>query len=329
MTFEVKGLATPPDLTFNKSHYYCDYIELVALLSSDDLVSQQDIYERFYDSGVINEETVNSGSNDDWIGSSVASEYIQKWNDRISRWFNTLSIRNNNYGSFYPFEITHNTIKLKENLTGSNKVYIGLLLSSCNNYHNKQPLFTSVFEEISKIAMQGYLGTTASVHCFGVSSLASCRYRGSLETKMTKLADDIEYELTGKRHIFKDGDNGDGGVDIVAWLPFPNDINLSRKQLFLGQSATGKNWDTKQGSVSRVKNYIYIPDSTLNVLFVPYDLRDMERRFEEEGNITASIVFDRYRILSLINDSDVWQSEKGIDFQTMIESAIQYEDDLV
>lgn len=326
---EVRNIATPPDRTYSKSHYYSDYIELVALLSSDDLVSEQDIFDRFFDSGVINEGDSTIGS-DDWVGSENTSEYIQRWNDRILQWFILLGSRGSSYGENYPFIVTTNSIQLKENLSDQHKIYLGLLLASSNRYHNKQPLLTTIFEEISKLAMSGYLGPTATVHCFGVSGLQNNRYTGSLQDKITLLASDIDCEVTTKLHLFRDGDNGDGGVDIVAWLPFPNDVCLSRTQMFLGQSATGKNWNTKQGSVARIRNYLNISDTSLNSLFVPYDMRDIERRYDEEGEITASIVFDRHRIMSLITDESlVWQSERGAEFLQVIEEAICFEEDLV
>jgi len=326
---EVRNIATPPDRTYSKSHYYSDYIELVALLSSDDLVAEQDIYDRFYDSGVINEDNNTIGT-DDWVGSEYTSEYVQRWNDRILQWFALLESRARSYGENYPFIVTPNSIQLKEQLSEQNKIYLGLLLASSSRYYNKQPLLTTIFEEISNIAMSGYLGGSSSVHCFGVSSLQNNRYTGSLQDKMTQLANDIDCELTTRQHLFREGDNGDGGVDIVAWLPFPNDICLSRTQMFLGQSATGKNWSTKQGSVARIRNYINIPDTSLNTLFVPYDMRDIERRYDEEGEITASIVFDRYRIISLIDDESlVWQSERGPEFLQVIEQAISFEEDIV
>lgn len=329
MTLELRSINTPPDLTYSKSHYYCDYIELVALFGSDDLVSHQDIYVRFYDSGVINEESLEYGVSEAWVGSENASEYVQRWNDRILNWFNILNSRSLHYGDNYPFNVEHGTIQLKNDLTDKCKIYLGLLLASNLSYHNKRPLFTSIFEEISRIALQSYLGERAQVFCFGVSQLSNPRYTGSLQSKMSTLANDINHELTRQTHIFREGDNGDGGVDVVAWLPYPGDINISRKQLFLGQSATGKNWPTKQGSVVRIKNYINIPDNTQNVLFVPYDLRDNERLFEEDGEITACLVFDRLRIISLVNEVAIWSSEKGADFRETIEEAILFEDDLV
>ncbi|MBQ4851927.1 hypothetical protein [Pseudoalteromonas sp. MMG012] len=326
--FEARNISTPPDRTYSKSHYYSDYIELVALLASDDLVSVQDIFDRFLDSGVINEDGSETSS-EDWNGSDVASEYIQRWNDRITQWFFLLRSRALAYGNFYPFTVTTSTIQLNANLGEEQKIYIGLLLASSNRYHNKQPLLTTAFEEISKLAMCVYAGTNATVHRFGVSGHQNNRYTGSLRDKMNQLADDIDCEITGRNHLFRDGDNGDGGVDIVAWLPFPNDTCLSRTQIFLGQSATGTNWNMKQASVSRVKNYIRIPDTTLNLLFVPYDMRDVERRFEEEGEITASIVFDRFRIISLIDAVNVWASERGSELLGVVEQAISYEEDLV
>ena len=56
---DFKPLEVTPKQAFSKSHYYCDYIELLALLDCDDGVSQSDIYDRFYDDSVI--EDICSG----------------------------------------------------------------------------------------------------------------------------------------------------------------------------------------------------------------------------------------------------------------------------
>ncbi|XQF94089.1 hypothetical protein ACOBV9_22405 (plasmid) [Pseudoalteromonas espejiana] len=83
-------------------------------------------------------------------------------------------------------------------------------------------------------------------------------------------------------------------------------------------------------SVERISNYIdNLPQNTQNVLFIPFDFRDNERYFSEPGEITASMVFDRHRILNLIDYSEVFSGEHGTNYRDIINYAVDYEEDIV
>jgi hypothetical protein len=48
-------------------------------------------------------------------------------------------------------------------------------------------------------------------------------YTGSLEDKVTLLAKRLKYKV--KTDDFTNSSTGDGGLDLVAWLPFDKDDN--------------------------------------------------------------------------------------------------------
>lgn len=316
---EFKLLDKTPDETLCNSHYYCDYIELLALVDCDDGLSIDDIYDRFFENNKISDIGTENGStiNEEWLG-------------RISGWFEEINCRVSNYGDNYPFLYDGNRIKKIDNIGENHYIYILLLLCSLLRYINGYHFLTTLFEQISYAALKKYLPTTAEVHIFGVSSERNSRYSGSIEYKYNLLAQDLGLTRSNRPNVFRDGDNGDGGVDIVAWIPFRNDSNLDRKQIFLGQSASGKNWANKQASVDRVKNYIMdLPSNAQNILFVPYDFRDCNRYFCQSDEITASIIFDRHRIINLININDIYHSTWIEPIQEIIDYTLSFEEDII
>ncbi|EOU8887096.1 hypothetical protein ACN0AB_004767 [Escherichia coli] len=316
---EFKLLHKTPNETLCNSHYYCDYLELLALVDCDDGLSINDIYDRFLEDNKISDIGTENGSinNEEWMG-------------RISGWFEEINCRISHYGNNYPFTYDGNRIKKINNITHNHYIYILLLLCSSLKYLNGYHSLTTLFEQISFASLKKYLPNNAEVHVFGVSSERNARYFGSIEQKYSRLAQDLGLTRSTRPNVFRDRDNGDGGVDIVAWIPFRDDPNLDRKQIFLGQSASGKNWSYKQASVDRVKNYIMdLPSNAQNILFVPYDFRDSNRYFCQNDEITASLIFDRHRIIKLIDINDINIGAWVETIQRIIDYALSFEEDII
>lgn len=317
---EFKPLTKTPDEALHHSHYFCDYIELLALTDVDDGIRTSDIYDRFYEDNRI-----------EGIGSIDSSKNVEEWNSKINNWLDQIRCRESHYGEYYPFTVDENKLSIKLNLTIDHNLYIFFLLCSSFSYIKNYNSLSTVFEKLSCLVMKRYLPNFAEVYTFGVSTTKNERYNGSLEQKFTRLAVDLKLTLSNKDNIFNRRDNGDGGIDIVAWVPFLDDMNLDRKQIFVGQSACGKNWMNKQASVDRVKNYLIdLPNNCQNVLFIPYDIRDFERNFDHSGELTASIVFDRYRMLKLIDYSNI-ESDHHLQslFNSIMQSALEYKEDII
>lgn len=329
---EVSSLSKTPQEPYSSAHYFCDYVELLAIFSGGDMVGLAEIYDRFLEAGKIRvDEESNFGPNSDEIGTERGCEANDVWQSRIRGWFEIISVRQSCYKDDYPFVVNLEipSIRIKENLSGKNKIYLSLLVSSCLNLFSRRDLLTSNFEFFSYLVLRNYLPKGAQVHHFGKSSLNNNRYTGSLKSKVDKLADDLSVKKIYQDKIFSKTNSGDGGVDIVAWLPFFGDENLSNIQVFFGQSAAGKNWTSKQDSVSRMQNYVALPNGVHNIIFVPYDLRDGERDFSQQGEITAEILFDRFRIINLIEENDFLGAIQGQEIKAVIEYLIEYEEDIV
>lgn len=310
---EFKNLERTPSFARDKTHYYCDYIELIALCSDYDGLSNSDVYDRYLEDGKIED-----------IGSDEGAASNERWVSLIDNWFSELKARLVAYGDYYPFYFNGSRFAFKEELTDKHLMYIGFLLCSSLKYIEKKSLFSSAFEFASLCAMKAYLPKIAEVHTFGVSSKNTGRYVGSLEKKIRLLSQDTRYPISSRPNVFRNGDNGDAGIDIISWLPFYEDINLDKKLLLVGQSASTVEWAQKQHSVDRINSYLDIETKVLSVLFVPFDMRDYERNINEWTLVTTDILFDRLRMLKLIAPEMLFSGELGIEFKSAIRSAIEY-----
>jgi len=312
--------STPDNIAFYKSHHFCDYIELIALLNNTNIVSKSDIYERFYDDNKIERKGDES------------SETNDNWETRISNWFMILNIRKELFKEFYPFDIDiKNNIILKSNTTNNHKLYIFLLLNSNQRYISKDKnLLTSDFEEVSLIALKNYLTNSALSYRFGKSMLGSDRYEGKLSKKIDLFAKDLKYKTKYDEDDLDESNNGDGGLDLVSWIPFQNDENQNNMQVVLSQCATGKEWFKKQYETDKVtSNLIDFKTKVNSAIFIPYDGRRLDRKFTEQKEILSDIwLFDRIRILNLL-DKDKGNILELESFEKIVNKVIEYEEDIV
>ena len=250
----------------------------------------------------------------------------EEWEDRIKEWFLLLSYRVNRFKEFYPFQITKKTINLKKTITKKHKLYIYLLLLSLQKYLKKDKnILTSEFEYLSKVLLNNYL-CNSEIYNFGKSMIYT-EFNGSLKDKVDKLSYKLGYSTKYKEKDIKNN-NGDGGLDIIAWTPFKNDKNLFNIQMFLCQCATGKEWFKKSYDIDRfTSNFIIFETIVIPTLIIPYDIRDFDNDFYSKVDIkTEIILIDRIRLLSLIKDENIINELKS---KNIIDNIIQYEEDIV
>jgi len=313
----VQGIDKTPTSSYVNSHYFCDYIELLALLNNTDIVSLSDVYDRF-----LEDEKIVEG------GTEESAEANDIWESRISEWFSLLANRANEFGDLYPFIINENTVKLKEIIDSPQNAYIFLLLSSNRKYIKDKNLLTTDFEIISHTVLKNYLPHFAQIFQFGKSNISHDRYTGHITNKIDMLADDLKCTTIYKPHFFSPTNTGDGGLDIVAWVPFESDINQCNIQVYLGQCATGKDWIDKQDDTHKFPNKYINFDGHINyIMFIPYDGRDANRNFIEEAKMGDYLFFDRYRLLKILDDYSLVESLPS--FDEVVKKVIDFEEDIV
>lgn len=259
----IQNIHTTPAESFCNEHYFCDYIEILALINNQDVISISDVYDRFKESNDIDEIDIND---DD------------KWNNRINEWFNNIASRGSVFNDFYPFTVSNNNIQLKVALTNKHKLYIFLLLSASQKYIKKTSnTLPKDFEKMSLVVLQNYLPKYAKSYIFGTSSN---RYVGTLEEKIKKLAEDLKYKV--KTTNFQKNNTGDGGLDLVAWLPFLNDTNQNNMQVFLAQCATGKKWSKKQHEAKTITDHYIFFKTKVNHVFLCLMIVEMLKEIFQE-----------------------------------------------
>lgn len=285
------------------SHVWVDFVELLCLVNPDRSTNKGDVLDRIRtvendlpkDMHPSNDEDVE---NDEVSDDFSPAQINDRWSKLGSEWFQHLLYRSRAFTDTYPFTLasTADVLQLKENLTAGNKLYIFLLLCANLRYcMPSKPALTTTFEQLSSEAMKSFFSDMADVHVFGTSE-SSNRYSGGLHKKIEKLAQDLNEYVVIKNSSFAPTNNGDGGLDIVAWVSM-GDQNSHRMMAF-GQCACTEEWEVKQysSSAERWRQLLTLRPGILNVSFIPHCLRRADGEWHRVGDI-ATVMVDRQRFL--------------------------------
>lgn len=329
-------LSKTPNTSKYLTHYYCDYVEMLAL-GTNEPISSSDISARM---GTDQPDTTSMqdefASEDELGGVAQGKSGYCDSQDANESWIHSLldhvKIRMQEYGDSYPFQFDSNTISLKGELNEVHHMYIFLLLCS-----SQQCIDSSVhstietdFELVCEQAIKTYLPETAKVLRFGKSADSGDPIlRGTLKEKINRLANLMKKKTIYEDRFFGPNNTGDGGLDIVTWSPIPGDTSNDYLQVNLVQCATGKNWMNKQHDPMRFIKYIEGLGNAQITMFNPYDCRDASRYFVEEPKlIIANPVFDRLRILNMLADKMQFFTELSSHAAAVVR-AIEYREPLV
>ena len=313
----LKDISKTPTKAYFNAHYFCDYIELLAVLNNTDIISISDVYDRFLEDDRIK-----------GLGSTEGIESNDKWNSRITDWFILLENRQLEFDNFYPFEVSANTICLKEVINDENNCYLFLLLSSTRKYINDKNSLTTDFELVSFMSLKQYLPNFSKIYQFGKSNVSYDRYTGHITEKIDLFAKDLHYKTKYNPYFFAEANTGDGGLDLVSWVPFESDINQNNIQIYLSQCATGYDWLNKQDDTHKFpNNYIDFKGHINYLMFIPYDGRNIDSTFNEEAQMGTYLLFDRIRLLKTLNDYSFIRALPS--FNSIVEKIIEFEEDIL
>ena len=221
----------PPNTS--QDYLFFDYIEFYAFFYGDE-VYKTELLDYFSDCDVNILKYVNEDDN--------------RRETAINTIFSCLEYRSSLLGEYYPYDVNHNSIELKPELSVGNKAYIVLLICSMlGKFSEFQSDLTSEFEEIICIVLEKMFPESV-IKSFGKNS----DYAGTAQEKIRNLA--IELNIMTREHeILKV--RGNQGLDLIVWQPFKDTVpNMS---ISLVQCACGKQWTSK---------FLFITDSvdTLN-----------------------------------------------------------------
>lgn len=212
------------------------------------------------------------------------------------------------FGNNYPFYLSddRDTIHLKHSdyklFNDHQRLYIALLFCSNVKYiaYKKRHILTGSFEKISLPVFKGLMPAGATITPCWASAGNSGVYTGLLFDKLTQIAQDIRCTPNFTVHHFKEGDRGDGGIDMLAWY----DMADNRKSIPIAFAQCGcskDEWVAKQleASPSKMLHMLPVIHPWANYYFLPHDLRWHNIDWAHQSDIGAAIFVDRLRIINL------------------------------
>ena len=224
--------------------------------------------------------------------------------NKIAEWFEHLQARAGIFGAGYPFQLTEDArgLLLKEPLSAAQRLYLVLLMMSNLHYFQEiEGALTTDFERLCQCALRRLLPSGAEVHIFGKGAAASPRYAGTAWQRIQRLAADLRATLLAKAENFPPQSTGDGGLDLVAWVPW-QDAESASLAIF-GQCACGPEWKNKQHSSKPevwCSNKIFISCPPLNAVFTPHFLRKGDGRWQRPHEMGPYLHIDRLRLACLL-----------------------------
>ena len=311
MSFTERINTTPANSNFN---YFTDYIELLVMASENNEVSTSELYERFRSDRLGRIKDIKTFSDIKKENQSLAdAEESDLKLLQVSDLIGTCLERVNLYGpEMYPFVFTsegeNKTLKLKETLNESHYIYLYLLLASNLKYTREDmSSLTTNFEKLCINSFQTFLPQGQSIiYCGKGNDLNREIFpsNGAFE-KINVIASLLNLELNPdcKAEDFY-GSSGDAGIDIFGFIG--QEDNLPGTFLIFAQCACGEEFIDKQIEAHQIEttSKFRINFNHATILFTPKNFRSMEQDWYTKYR-QKSIYYDRFRILSSLNLSDL------------------------
>jgi hypothetical protein len=222
----------------------------------------------------------------------------------VSDAFDRLYWRQSAFGDAWPFELRKNRILVARTETPARRNYTFFLLCSSLRYVSKSDAatLTTSFERVCSVAFaRAYVGW--EVHLFGTSAPTGSRYSGQLFPRLELLAKDLRCRLKVDENEFEVPDNGDNGLDVVAWLP----LAAAGKGLpvAFAQCASGatdwvkKQWEASEDHWSATLD-LEMPIS--NWTMIPFCYHSLGNVWENKRKVNKGILADRLRLMGLLEN---------------------------
>lgn len=280
-----------------------DWIELSALSSPNGAMSAQDLITEIRRAGSFDDLHEYEGHRDvEKLDSAVEMQ-----NEELETMADAVLAEIENRGSLlgrdrYPFRM-EGSMKATDRASDSPYAFLTALSFLGVYAGDRSGSGTEIFEQVSELALLGYLGGTdhaMSFH-FGWPRRTG---RGSFPDALRDLCDAMGGGMNPLRRP-RDTRFRDDKLDLVAWIPHDD-----RKQNWLsvfGQCASGSDWKAKVNELLPadfcIKWMSGGPFPTpLAAFFVPHCLRYDD--WLDTSNSTQRLLFDRLRISVLLEDTD-------------------------
>lgn len=274
------------DFRFFDEHYLADYFELLCIVNIDKSLTKSDLSDRIRD----NNNTQNKKSND------------LKIEELVEKCFRYFKFRSKFYGNDYPFEFNNDYIEIDINhLTDNQKLYIYLLISTHLEYFSSQiSTLTREFESICVEASKRLMPNQARVFHFGTAMKGEDEiFSGNLFSRLNTLAELLGATLKINEDELPPTDTGDGGLDIVGYVPFAD--SETNKIIYVGQCKCGPSWKDGLDAFGKIDRLMHLTNDPNNLYFIPECFRTSSGEWHQRYLTSTKILIDRKRLLELLN----------------------------
>lgn len=299
MLFINSKIDTKPGWSNNEENRWADYIELMCL--RDQIVTPSDLLDIWGENDLDNE--LDRGGEDHLLKSNETEGYIINY-------FELLKYRQSMCGDYYPFYIDNELcLSCEDSFTDKQKQYIFLLVCSSIYFMEKTDLhkYTRMFERYCKTIMTMLVPENSIVEIFGTSRDTDALFSGkSLRQRIEAIAKHLHLNTTktfDNTPRFDKSKGGDGGIDIVTFLP----IDKAQYIPFaFGQcTCSYDKWKDKQNSISfdDWTRFLEPLAPYPEFMFVPFPYQNKTGLFDDATSI-RSFLIDRLRIICLLRKKD-------------------------
>lgn len=220
---------------------------------------------------------------------------VDKLDEAIGECFN----RSEACPNSYPFVTGRSSLELKTEVDWHKDIYEFLLLTTRKNMQTQRVQAgydgTELFEELCAEVVQEYYGCHAKCKVFGTA------VDGSFDKKVKGLIKDLNLNATYRKPKGTTGHEKDGGLDIVAWIPFTD--KKDAQLIALGQCKTGTNWE---GMLTELEPSTFFdcyisPAPCLKTVVKMFFVAESFGNYKWEYRYrSGGILFDRTRIMDYL-----------------------------
>ncbi len=294
----VDQLEIKPKWSKRQYNRWTDYIEIRCF--ADGFISKGEIVDSFKEGDIDNEY--------DRGGSSHVRESLEL-ESLIDDYFLIIRYRSEEFKEYYPFEVEGDCLKLREDLSEKNNIYLFFLLCSCISLMDgsKSNKLTHDFEKVSVQILKALSPEKATVELFGTSRDGDFFGRGNQRTRIQNLVKYLGANVTStfnrdSRYDYAMG--GDNGLDIVSF--FPIDKASYIPFAFAQCTCSYDKWEIKQNSINYDKwNKVFEPFVEYpKFMLVPFSCHDSKNNFYSETGISTFLI-DRDRIIRILRDNTI------------------------
>ncbi len=271
------------------TYLWTDFAELSCLIDLDRELNLDQMQDKVYEMGTANKVEDRDRSDNDIRNA-----------EKVQDWFRQMSYRQHVLGEGYPFMVSRDgeMVTLRNKLSVDHKLYLYLLLASNGRYvrSDLHSNLTADFEYLCH-AILGKHFPGWDTHIFGSGRHSSPRYSGNIWTKLNRLAIDLHCPIIAKETDYPSTSTGDDGLDIVAWLPFQDQVP-GLPAIFAQCACSPDEWIVKQDKLSfhYWRGRFELPTEFIGMTFIPVFYRNATGDWHTLKDIRTVLV-DRLRIM--------------------------------